>query len=247
MLCFWRERVRWWIRVLAFVAIIGAVLGVSALYPEWGDINDWATLCLVAMLILNLCFGSKAEKFVEVGWKFSAFALTVAGVLFEPMSNYGYGIKLACSLVVILTLIYAIFGHTLLQKSSFRAKAYDVLFWLLIIASLVVANFVDDFVLAFPIETDSRTIFVPFEIPLYIIAYLRFEPLYNFVERLVKGSSYEPVRASSVKTDDRSCKNCTYYRIREGQGYATYPYCLKHQRDIGALEVYGKCGDYERR
>ncbi len=248
MLYFWNDRVPWGIRVLVWALFVGAIFGLGWLFPEWGNYNDLALFCFVPILILNLCFGTEGEKGVEIGWKFSAFALTAMSIFYEPYSPFGSGTKLACSFVVILTLVYTIFGHTLLQKWSVGGIVYDILFWLCVLAGWILGNFVTALPLYYKLITNSgSTYYIPYEIALFVIAGLRFGPLYNIIERIIKGPSYVPARAGSVKTDDRSCKNCTYYRIREGQGYATYPYCLKHKRDIGALEVYSKCGDYERR
>ena len=248
MLYFWYYRVYWGVRVLIWAIFVGAIFAIGALFPNWGNYNDWAFFCFVPILVLNLCFGTEGEKGVEIGWKFSAFALTLASVFYEPFTPFGYGTKLACSFVVILTLVYTIFGHTFLQNWGIGGVVYDVLFWVCILVGWILGIFLPDLTLTYVLTTEAgATYFIPYEAALYVFAWLRFGPLYNIIERIIKGSSYEPVRGGSVKTDDRSCKNCTYYRIRQGEGYSTFPYCLKEKRDLGALEVYGKCSDYQRR
>jgi hypothetical protein len=228
------------LRVLAWGVLLAVVFFFGGLFPEWGDFNDWATFLFVPLLLLNLCFGAEGGDWLEKGWKFSAIILTIAIYFFEPISAYGYGTKMACSIVVVLTLLYAIFGRTTMD-SEFFPIVYDILFWLSIPVCWVIAWFVPEVTLCFKLPINDNVLYVPYELALYIIAWLRYGPLFTLFDGPLEKTP------SKVKVDDRCCRNCAYLMQRRASSGATFPHCTCHHKDIGALEIYSKCNNYARR
>ena len=252
MLYFWSDRAPWWLRALGWALFVGAFFLFGWLFPDWTGNDVILLFCFIPMLVLNLTFGVEGEKFVDWAWKISAFILTVAVAFVAPNSPFGYGMKTACSLVVMLTLIYAIFGHTLMQNYETPCLLYDILFAACILVSWVLALFIPELTVGYPLE-NSAVVTIPYELALYLIAWLRFEPLFNLIERIVKGPSYQPARSSSSSkkssVDEKYCLRCKYYRKTTSKGGVfTDHYCAYHHKELtGMLAEYNTCSDFKKR
>jgi hypothetical protein len=234
------DRLPWGLRVFAWLLILGAVYLLQRLYPSWGYFVEWATLISVPMLVLNLCFGIDGGDGTEKGWKFSAIFLTVLVFCYNPNTLYGCGTKLACSVVVILTLIYALFGHMLMENDVFPI-IYDILYWLSIPICWLIVYLVPDVNILIKVPINDSVFYFPPEIFLYLIVFLRYGPLFSLFDGPVER------KPSGVTSDDRCCRNCAYRALRRGVSGAEFDHCTYTHEDLGALDVYSKCSHYVRR
>ncbi|MBQ2710911.1 MAG: hypothetical protein IJF66_03090 [Clostridia bacterium] len=270
MLYFREDRVRWWIRVLAWLALVGLCLLVGTIYPNWVGLSDAVLLLLfVPILFVNLAFPVD-KNFCEWMWKLSCLLMTGIGVFYQPTSQFGYGMRLACSLVVILTLIYAIFGNKLVLFASERvAKAYDILTGAVIVVALVISLFVTEIPgLGIPLTIKENNYVIPVDVALYVIALLRYGPLYDMIENIddkqrgfvhkggsrnssynssdySSSSSYSSSRSSSAP--QTNCHKCAYHtKTNPRTGLWGGDFCGLTGEPLGYFDMESGCSNYTK-
>ena len=264
-LYFWRDRFAVWFRLLLGVATIGLSVLIGWLIPEWGNWGEngfWDSdifagcIGIIIMIVLNLFFGIETDGSAsEWIWKISAFLLTINVFLSaQPSSAFCAGVKMASTLVVALTLLYAIFGHTLMQKLHIGGFVYDILFYLCIVVAFVVTAIFPNASIGYDINNISflnlYVITIPYELALYVIAWLRFEPLHSLIEKIIKGDSYSYSSGSSSRSystsssRNTSCKRCAYHSNTKPDGTYCPDYCRLHCEVRGYFQVESGCDDF---
>ena len=253
-LYFWRDRFVWWFRLFLGVAIIGICFLLCWLIPGWGaweqgdsfmNSSVWDCLLIIPMIVLNLSFGIESDNSAsEWFWKISAFFLTLTVAFYQPTTAIGAGVKMACTLVVMLTLLYATFGHTLMQRLHGGGFVYDILFFACIVVALVVTAIFPTAVIGYVTDTYGflgYKITIPYELALYAVCWLRFEPLHSLIEKIVKGSDYDsgPSRSSSRKSAG-GCSSCRYCNIT-----TTATYCSIDGEEVSTDEWFHGCNYYK--
>ena len=254
-LYFWRDRFVWWFQLLLGVVIIGLCFLLGWLFPEWigweqGDsfTNSavWDCLLIIPMIVLNMFFGIETDNSVsEWVWKISSFILTLVVAFYQPTTVIGSGIKMACTLVVMLTLLYATFGHSLMQKLHIGGVLYDILFYACIVVALVVTAIFPTAVIGYVTDTNSflgGKITIPYELALYAVCWLRFGPLHSIIEKIVKGDDYDsgPSRSSSSRKPAGNCSSCKYCNIT-----TTATYCMIDGEKVSTDEWFHGCNCYK--
>ena len=254
-LYFWRDRFVWWFQLLLGVAIIGLCFLLCWLIPGWGACGQgdsflnsgvWDSLLIIPMIVLNMFFGIETDNSVsDWVWKISSFILTLIVAFYQPTTVIVSGIKMACTLVVMLTLIYAIFGHTLMQRLHIGGFLYDILFYACIVVALVVTAIFPTAVIGYVTDANSflgGKIIIPYELALYAVCWLRFGPLHSIIERIVKGSDYDsgPSRSSSSRKPAGGCSSCKYCNLT-----TTGTYCMIDGEEVSTDEWFHGCNCYK--
>lgn len=268
-LYFWRDRFAWWVRLLLGIATVGLCVLIGWLAPEWGNWGEngfwdsdvfYGCITIIIMITLNLCFGEETDgNGTEWAWKIASFLLTLNVFLSaQPSSVCCAGVKMASTLVVALTLIYAILGHTLMQNLGIGGFLYDILFYLCIIVAFVVTAIFPEASIGYDIDNvtflNLYVVTIPYELALYVIAWLRFEPLHSLIEKIVKGDRYHYDSGSSSRsysssssqsyTRDTNCKRCAYHSNTKPDGTYCPDYCTLHCEVRGYFQVQNGCDDF---
>ena len=256
-LYFWRDRFVWWFQLLLGVVTIGLCVLLGWLIPDWGNWGEnsfWASdiflsgLTIIIMIVLNMSFGNETDNNVsEWVWKISAFLLTINVFLSaNPSSVFCAGVKMASTLVVMLTLIYATFGHTLMQRLHVGGFVYDILFYLCIVVAFIVTAIFPEASIGYDINNvtfmNLYVVTIPYELVLYVVCWLRFGPLHSLIEKIVKGSDYDsgPSRSSSRSKPAGNCSSCRYCNMT-----TTATYCSIDGEEVSTDEWFHGCNYYK--
>ena len=183
MLDFYGHRVPWGWRLLAAIAIFLIVAIVDSNVPTWSGATDGILILLfIPFLLLNFAFGTGGDK-GEWIWKISAFIMTIVTIAYSPSSSFGYGMRLACTLLVIWTLIFATFWDTFRRRASHLV--YDVTYGSILVLSLVVSIFIPEipgFGIPVSLKKLDWNFILPVEVIFYTVCGLRYGILFDLVE-----------------------------------------------------------------